>query len=964
MIRKHAIVIALTFLFLGFLFTPVDTPFVHPNNIGSEIQETPENIEQVADGPVPQEPLRLNVIENPSYEDWNDGSHSPEGWLTQSSAHQYSDRAYTSDVANGVYAGYIEGLGGNVSYANSYLIARPRAPITEALIEPGISLSFNWKVQSLPDLQIGSEVYLYIQTRDGFGGSHYFFYYLSTASTYTTASIYARISVNDTIGQWNSFNRNITEDFIDEFGGGALTSTYYIDYLWFYVTSPAEATGMAAAVIDDVILYNTTYTDWIENGDFESGAGSPWTYYYTSLGYVQQSTDSIMGSYSTKVTVPSVTGGSGWARCYMNFGSTNTYHAVSPGMTVIEIDWNYNDTFGIGASQYAYMRITYENGSVYQVHYYFGRGGDTIPSNNTPNYYAKIPGFGARESWQHSQIDLYDAASQLGLFNLSITGISFYSYAGSVTGSAELLIDDFKMTTYPASDPTFEYDNIVGTDPPFLGWKRQVSPHGELTKTTDSHTGFYACNLTTNDNSDGIYRGGLYVDIDGNLATDFWWKLDHIDSSNSAYAYIDIEFYDLSLFYHIIYIVGRSSSWTPTNSATIKYIEADGFNQTGIWTNLNRNITYDFESSFSISSEGWALTGIELHVYSAPGLKVSCLFDDIHFIDTGPPVISSVDDLANPMYYEDVPVSITVNDVRPGVSSVVVNYTTDGWSSWNTIATTYSTSTYDADIPAQPYDTLVQYYVIATDGCGVQAINDNLGAYYSYTVDDDIAPILTIDTPLNNTDQEGLITITVTVDDPGSGIEWVKFNADGSGAITDYDIPYQQNWNMDDESLGSHFVIVTVRDNAGLETTKTHYFTVVDTTNPVLDSPSDIEYALGDTGNEIDWAPTDVRPSSYEVFIDDVSTFTGSWNDTSEHIILDVDGLAIGSYNYTCVVYDEAGNSVSDTVIVNVVAQPTSPTTSGTGPPADLTPLLIVVVVGAVGILLVVFVIMPKMKKS
>ena len=151
-----------------------------------------------------------------------------------------------------------------------------------------------------------------------------------------------------------------------------------------------------------------------------------------------------------------------------------------------------------------------------------------------------------------------------------------------------------------------------------------------------------------------------------------------------------------------------------------------------------------------------------------------------------------------------------------------------------------------------------------------------------------------------------------------------------------------------------------IDDNGGAY----YSYTVGDDIAPTLDSPSDIEYTFGDSGHTIDWSPIDVRPSSYEVFVNDVSTYTGSWNDTSEHILLDVDGLAVGEYNFTCVVYDEAGNTAADTVIVTVVASTTTPTTSTTGQPADLTPLLVVVVVGAIGILLVVFVIMPKMKKS
>ena len=409
---------------------------------------------------------------------------------------------------------------------------------------------------------------------------------------------------------------------------------------------------------------------------------------------------------------------------------------------------------------------------------------------------------------------------------------------------------------------------------------------------------------------------------------------------------------------------------------------AENINQIGTWNNLARNITYDFESSFSTSSDSWYISGISIYVYTAPGLKLTCLFDDLQFIDTEPPVVDSVLFDGTPMYYEDVLVRVTTTDVRPGVSSVFLLYSIDSWSSTEVSAGTYDEGDwYNATIPAQVYNTHLDFYIQVIDGCSNEKIDDNGGLFYSYTVGDDVDPTLTITNPANNTDQSGLLTITADVADLGSGIQWVSFNPDGSGSVTDYSAPYQQNWNLDDESLGSHFVVVTVRDNVGHQVTKTHYFTVVDTIDPVLNSPSDIEYTFGEIGNSIDWNGTDIRPSSYEVFVDDVSTFTGSWNDTSEHIVIDVDGLAAAIYNYTCVVYDEAGNIAVDTVFVTVEAAPTTttpstttptttspttttPTTSDTGPPADLTPLVVVAVVGVVGILLVVFVVIPRMKKA
>ena len=982
MVRRHAIVIVLSFVLVGMMFFYVDTPIVMKQTASSENVSSPREAIEMADEPVPQEPLRLNVISNPSFEEWNSLDDVPTDWQVQTSAYQFGDPVYTEEVANGVYAGYVEGQGGFAAYASSYLTTGNIPPSTDDLLEPGLSLSFNWNALAVPDLQLGSNIYLRLITNGGLG-YRYFNYYLCTGTTlFTNDTRNVHIIGNDTINQWNSFDRNITEDFIAAFELPQLTATEYISNLYFYATSPAGATGIVRLVFDDVSLYDGTFTEFLSNGDFETGTGSSWFTYQSTLGYVEQSPDSTVDSYSVNITAPQVSIGSGWARCFRYLSPTGYYYALTPGMTMIRTDWKYNDTVGAGAGQYAYLRLTFQNVTQYQVHYYFGIGDDTMhQANDTLNYYVTVPGFGVRDIWQTTEFDLYDAVSQIGLDSLPLTQLSFYVYEAQPSSTVELLIDNFNILSYPANDATFEFENAPTFDPPFLGWSRFYYTPAEVTSTSDSHSGLSACNITAVGQEDGLYRD-IYTDFDNKLATDFWWRLDHIDASGLAGTYIQFEFSDTTQYHYIRYMLGKSTSFPTTNSSSIKHVLAENINQIGTWNNLARNITYDFESSFSTSSDSWYISGISIYVYTAPGLKLTCLFDDLQFIDTEPPVVDSVLFDGTPMYYEDVLVRVTTTDVRPGVSSVFLLYSIDSWSSTEVSAGTYDEGDwYNATIPAQVYNTHLDFYIQVIDGCSNEKIDDNGGLFYSYTVGDDVDPTLTITNPANNTDQSGLLTITADVADLGSGIQWVSFNPDGSGSVTDYSAPYQQNWNLDDESLGSHFVVVTVRDNVGHQVTKTHYFTVVDTIDPVLNSPSDIEYTFGDIGNSIDWNGTDIRPSSYEVFVDDVSTFTGSWNDTSEHIVIDVDGLAAAIYNYTCVVYDEAGNIAVDTVFVTVEAAPTTttpstttptttspttttPTTSDTGPPADLTPLVVVAVVGVVGILLVVFVVIPRMKKA
>ncbi|MGY5877116.1 MAG: Ig-like domain-containing protein, partial [Candidatus Thorarchaeota archaeon] len=406
--------------------------------------------------------------------------------------------------------------------------------------------------------------------------------------------------------------------------------------------------------------------------------------------------------------------------------------------------------------------------------------------------------------------------------------------------------------------------------------------------------------------------------------TNFSWRLDEMGST-TAYADIELRFYGDN---YISYILGGHPGYSPTNTSNYKYVYVDDYNVLDTWLHMVVNITADYEEIYGPSPD-LIINRIVIDSYAVAGDRVSVLVDEMHFADGGDPVIDSVDFLpADPMYYESVDLTIYAHDDRSGIRHLYVDYYYEG--SWFGVQVSDMGGYFEITFAPQAYGTEVQFRVSVTDNGGRNVIDDNGGLLYSYTVGDDVDPTLTITNPVNNTDVEGLLAITADADDLGSGVEYISFNPDGGGAISDYTAPYSQNWNLDDESLGSHFIIVSVRDLAGNTVTKAHYITVVDTTSPVLDNPDDVEFTVGETGYIIDWDPTDARPASYDVLVEGVGTFSGLWNTSSEHIVVELDGLPVGTYNYTCVVYDDAGHVAADTVNVTVNELPTTTTTTTT----------------------------------
>jgi len=106
---------------------------------------------------------------------------------------------------------------------------------------------------------------------------------------------------------------------------------------------------------------------------------------------------------------------------------------------------------------------------------------------------------------------------------------------------------------------------------------------------------------------------------------------------------------------------------------------------------------------------------------------------------------------------------------------------------------------------------------------------------------------------------------------------------------------------------------------------------VPDETPPTIDNPSDIEYAVSTVGHDITWTPFDENPSEFNIQANGVVIISGRWN--GQPIVINVDYLSPGTYEYTLTVTDIGGNSVSDKVMVTVTGEIiTTPTPTETTP--------------------------------
>ena len=77
------------------------------------------------------------------------------------------------------------------------------------------------------------------------------------------------------------------------------------------------------------------------------------------------------------------------------------------------------------------------------------------------------------------------------------------------------------------------------------------------------------------------------------------------------------------------------------------------------------------------------------------------------------------------------------------------------------------------------------------------------------------------------------------------------------------------------------------------------------------------EYEAGTTGNTMTWNSSALNPGSYELLIDGVSQGQVTWD--GGPIAADVDGLAVGEYNVTLVVYHISGHWLANQSVLTVV---------------------------------------------
>ena len=353
-------------------------------------------------------------------------------------------------------------------------------------------------------------------------------------------------------------------------------------------------------------------------------------------------------------------------------------------------------------------------------------------------------------------------------------------------------------------------------------------------------------------------------------------------------------------------------SWLPidTNSANYTVYQNGTFYTSGNWDN---------NTLINVSVDGlpFGFYEFKINLNDTSGNYIEDIVI-VHVMDIAP-VITPHGNVS----YEDgtttYDVIWTVTDYDPAYYWVHINGSEFISGTWSSGSVTidfggFSRGTYNLNF-------------FANDTQGLQSMDSIV-----LTVVDTTNPSLSAGTPIFTIEQGDTsqqISWTFTDENPNNYEIKQGSNVNQTGSWTSntpitFDIQYL--------ALGQYNLTITVYDLDGHSVNDTVTITIEDTTAPSISSPGQVTYVETDTGNQIVWNVTDFNANMYNITKDGLFNTSGVYT-SGQSIIINVDGLAIGSYTFTLFVNDTLGNSAKDDVIV-LVTDASPPTLSNE---ADIT---------------------------
>ncbi|MHA2028172.1 MAG: hypothetical protein ACW99Q_02180 [Candidatus Kariarchaeaceae archaeon] len=183
---------------------------------------------------------------------------------------------------------------------------------------------------------------------------------------------------------------------------------------------------------------------------------------------------------------------------------------------------------------------------------------------------------------------------------------------------------------------------------------------------------------------------------------------------------------------------------------------------------------------------------------------------------------------------------------------------------------------------------------------------------------DVVAPVI-ISSPANSTFVEGTVdNFLIWAADDLYPAEFIIFRNNVEIATGSWGNNISISIRIDTLIKGDYNFTIQISDETGNHNISMSQIRMIDLTNPEINSPPNMEYIEGTINHNLIWVASDTYHSHYVIYQNSTEITTGFWF-SPLNIIENIDGLFVGTYNFTIVIYDESNNTASNTIIVTVI---------------------------------------------
>ncbi len=401
------------------------------------------------------------------------------------------------------------------------------------------------------------------------------------------------------------------------------------------LSSPAEPISSPGP---DLGITNWTHNH-IENPDLED-----WPLLYPSEWEGQRNTDRYnwfstqppghvnQGTYSVGLQTRPTIGMPGFTYIYQS-----NFNADMRNLT-LNFDY-YADSVPSLEFDYLMAYLTFSDGRTIWYHFVGGTG--LSLTNATMTGYFLLSG--PVSTWvtlnRNVTADYLSLAQFPGSISpgLIVNQIRFYLQTGTTsTQWLRIYIDDVQIkneTTTFIGGSTGDGDFESGFfNPWFHTGNYDVS---YISKSSTAHSGVNSCNVTAASNGNysfaQVYQyPRVRISSQNQGAVSLWWYLTQDNVGIFEYSMVQFQFYNLSGYFTLYYLLSYGGTFPYSNSSVNQYILANDFNTTGSWQQFQCNPWEDLLATFNTNDA--ILNGFFVNVNSqSANARVELLFDDVRF---------------------------------------------------------------------------------------------------------------------------------------------------------------------------------------------------------------------------------------------------------------------------------------------------------------------------------------------